>query len=59
MNRVTAPKMIELIGLAPKMIGLIGLVPNFGIGLIGLVHFQNDRVNRVRHRVNRVSTKKY
>ena len=45
MNRVTAP----------KMIGLIGLAPNFGIGLIGLATFQNDRVNRVKHRVDRVS----
>ena len=44
---------------APKIIGLIGLAQNFGIGLIGLAHFQIDRVNRVRHRVNRVSTKKY
>ena len=51
--------MIGLIGLAPKMIGLIGLAPNFGIGLTGLATFQNDRVNRVSNRVNRVSRKKY
>ena len=58
MNRATAPKMIGLIGLVPKMIGLVALVPNFTIGLVGLVHFQNDRVIRVRHRVSWVSTKK-
>ena len=55
MNRVTAPKMIGLVGLVPKMIGLVELVGFEGIGLVELVGFENDRVSRLRHRVSRVS----